>query len=401
LYLKRAYTKIPMKKNRFLIIVFILIFIQQVNLCQNIPFRHIDLWGLSDLNGTVVLEPKYDSIEFINPQDFKAKVWKEHRLGMIDGNGREIVPPIYEDVIDNNSYIIVANNKSTGIYSLQGQIILPVQYSNIEPIPYNFLIITKNNKKGIGRFANNNVAIKKLPIYDEILLIQPGNIFECKTRGVKQYFDTLFRPVKMGKKVDVFIDFSEADNIIISEDYTIREQKYPNSNIQNKDTVLIRDSTYFKVIYERKNGLWGVRKCNGTILVPYKYEDLNLNSSNLHDFYSMCHQLYVLKYYGKWGMIGHKNQDARNYVDTTTYNLIDFRYDSIYCGEKCSFYFLKSEGKTGIVAANNFDQIIYPKYLYIRKIYHKVQNKSIFLVQTVNGKYGYISENGFEYFNDK
>jgi hypothetical protein len=399
-----------MTKNKLILSILSIIIASGCISGQSVPYRLKNLWGLSDLKGNLVSQVKYDSIEFIIPRYKMGKIWKANRIGYINETGKEILAPVYDDVNDESKYLKVKNNNKKGIFNYQGNCILPVQYDELETVYNNFIILTKNSKKGIARFENNKVVIKKKPTFDKLNLIYPGDIFECEIKGKKQYFDTLIKPVKYDSTEVEFAtmdDFMNGGGISMEElqnainEREFENNKYLNRNKHKENIVLKRDSSSFSIIYERKNGLWGVRKCNGTILVPYKYDDIDIENTNLQDFHSGYRQLYVLKYNGQWGMIGHKNRDAKNYNDTTSYKLIDFKFDSIYCNINCTFYFLRENNKLGIISAKYFKNIIQPKYLYIRNTYDERNGESIFWVQTINRKFGYINENGIEYFKDE
>jgi hypothetical protein len=396
-----------MRKTRIIITgLIVIVFCLNIN-GQSVPYRIKNLWGLSDLKGNIISPAKYDSIEFINPHFNRARVWKAKKMGMINEKGQEIISPVYDDVTDRYDYIRVINNKKSGMFSVNGKNILPIQYDEFKDENYNFVIIRKNSKEGIARVINGKSTIKQNVYYDSIKFIYPENVFECYIKGNKKYLDTAMKTVKYNPMEMDYVMAEEEGNYSWQDEIEKQRQEreiennmFLTRNLQNNDIVLKKDSGLFKVVYERKQGFWGVRKCDGKILVPYLYEDFDLKNSDLQDIHSNYRQLYILKYKGKWGMIGHKNRNASNYKDTTTYHLIDFKYDSIYCNTNCTSYITRDNGKFGIIAAKDFNIIIPPKYLYIQSTYEELNNQSIFWVKDTNGKFGYVNENGLEYFKD-
>jgi hypothetical protein len=395
--------------NKLSLFALILSFISFSAHAQKVPYRNGNLWGLSDLNGKIVSKPKYDSVEFMynHLKTIRSKVWKTKKIGLIDSSGKEILAPIYDHVSDFDNFIIVKNNKKTGLFNYKGINLIPIVYDEIEAAGDGFFYLTKNKKKGLARYYNNKLEIKISPKYDEISYIDFDHVFECQINGTSKYLDTLCKPVKysfpqmdLAVIEDVGSGISMEDIQKASNEQELEKQKYINRLNHKKDLVFKKDSSLFKVIYERKNGLWGVRKCDGQILIPYLFEDIDLGTTDLQDIHSAYRQLYVLKYQGKWGMIGHKNINASYYKDTASYKLIDFKYDSIYCNVNCTYYIITDNGNKGIVSAKDFSKMISPKYLYIRDTYHKLNKESLFWVQAANGKFGYVNDNGTEYFKD-
>jgi len=395
--------------HRLFLFSIIISLIANSSMAQRIPYRNGNLWGLSNVKGSLVSQPKYDSIEFMynHYKNIRSKVWKAKKIGLIDSSGKEILTPIYDQVSDRDNFIIVKKNKKTGMFNYKGQNLIPIVYDEIETEQDGYIYLTQNKKKGLARYRNNRLEIKLKPQYDEISYIGFDHIFECQVNGKSKYVDTLCRPVKYSFPEFELATMDEGGGGISMDEiqkarneHELEKQKYNNRLSHKNDLVLKKDSSLFKVIYERKNELWGVRKCDGQILIPYLYEDIDLGTTDLQDIHSAYRQLYVLKYQGKWGMIGHKNSNASYYKDTTSYKLIDFKYDSIFCNVNCTYYIIEDKGNKGIVSAKDFSKMIPPKYLYIRDTYHELDKESLFWVQAANAKFGYVNENGIEYFKD-
>lgn len=119
-------------------ITFLILFISFNSFSQeyNVPYRKGNLWGFSDKNGKIKVEPKYDSI---NPEmnNFRWFVFQNNKVGIIDEKGIEKLKPIYDSIFRKpvhsryNEFIIYKDNL-LGYSDMNGSFLLPIQYKSID-----------------------------------------------------------------------------------------------------------------------------------------------------------------------------------------------------------------------------------------------------------------------------
>lgn len=76
-----------------------------------------------------------------------AKVKCGNKWGVLDTNGKEIIPAIYDEVFIDRGFIKVILDKKHGLYSLSGREILPPNYSFIYPKEGETLIMIRQGRK--------------------------------------------------------------------------------------------------------------------------------------------------------------------------------------------------------------------------------------------------------------
>lgn len=134
-----------------------------------VPFKENGKWGFKDKNSTTLIMPKYDyASSFQNgvasvklngkcglinkfdnlviPYDRydeiylykekRARVKKNNLFGIIDNNGKEILPCIYKS-LDNYRFgfcQLTDKNNKEGIVDLNGNIVIPFIYDELSPM---------------------------------------------------------------------------------------------------------------------------------------------------------------------------------------------------------------------------------------------------------------------------
>ncbi|MBK8566382.1 MAG: WG repeat-containing protein [Saprospiraceae bacterium] len=206
--------------------------------------------------GRLVQQPIYDAIgEF--KQFGYATMQRKGRVGLLNSEGAEIVPPEYDDVKALDSTLISVMEKGDWkVINLQGKIILAAGYEQVEVLkpkrqsgpflPIAFLSFKKDKKWGIVNEFGDLIAA---PRFDEVLLFKkiPVGIsvtfFQTKLDGLLGLLlPSGVEPLK-----------PQADNI-----------KVWNENL----------------IFFEKNQKWGAVNSEGGKVLANVYEQFNVLSTN-------------------------------------------------------------------------------------------------------------------------
>lgn len=97
-----------------------------------------ELKGIAELDGTVIAQPNYDQV-FYNDDFELLRVNYNDNEGVINIDGTETIRPIFDDVCLclEDDYIIVRLGDTYGVYSLEGEIIINIMYDSIYHIDVN------------------------------------------------------------------------------------------------------------------------------------------------------------------------------------------------------------------------------------------------------------------------
>lgn len=137
------------------------------------PIKKDKKWGLMNANGRIVQQPVYDAIGEFKQYGY-AVMQRSGRIGLLNDQGREIVPPRFDDLKALDSTLIsVMENGEWKVINLQGKVVLQPGYERAEVLKSTggnaFLAFMVNKKWGIIDGKGRVVAIPK---YDEIRVFQ-------------------------------------------------------------------------------------------------------------------------------------------------------------------------------------------------------------------------------------
>ena len=144
----------------------------------------------------------YDKIEALDNYDSKQNIWyednvlrvcKNGKYGLIDFEGKEVVPCDYDEITALNgvkSNIVVKKAGNIGIVNEKGQTIVPVQYKNIftlkEGYKNEYIIVNENDQYGL---INTSGVVVIEPKYEMVKYLNSSNIFAVKEAGVWKAID--------------------------------------------------------------------------------------------------------------------------------------------------------------------------------------------------------------------
>jgi hypothetical protein len=317
-------------------------------------------FGLINKSGKIITPCKYTDLSVYSKDSLAAVNIKYQYYGYIDYTGKEIIPCIYDDIktdYEFENYFFVSKNNKHGIYTKNGKAVLPCTYDTLRLVSQSIEFIA-NGKHGlldddgnilipcqyefIDSYSSGYCRVKKAGKYgfvndkgieaikcnyDEIVWNQKlSSYFSSDKISVKK--DGKYGVIDLNEKIivpfqydwevflPVFTSYSEiiknglkgaidqnGKEIIpckydeLSWDYDVKRNKDIPSNLKGK--------SLFTALYQ---GKWGVLDNSDSIVIPFKYDDLDNFTGGLA----------AASLAGKWGYINMNDDIA-----------IPFKYD--YC----------------------------------------------------------------------
>ena len=314
----------------------------------------------------------YEQIEALENIDENDNIWYETKIlrvkqngkyGLIDLNGKELIPTQYDEItalkgIENS--IIIKKDGKVGLVNDNGSIIIEPQYTEIKNIGNSYkngyITIDEQGKYGVVSTTKKQILENK---YEEIAQTYLKNYYLVKENGTQKLVDS-------------------NGNAVIENGFDE-----------------IKSATETGMIFA-KNNLFGEMNLSGEIEIEAKYQDLK----------EAIDGKYIAKQNDKYGVI-----------DTYGNTLVEFKYTYITYNEDAKIYLAedaqyktsiinnKYEVKaTGILSDINIDQ----EYIRMRendeyKYYNlkgneisyseALKDNTIFLSKK-DGKYGYVDKKG-------
>ena len=348
---------------------------------KDVPIS-ICTYDLNDQDGTYktkVINQKneeifkeYSKVEAIDNFDSKQNIWyeddvlrveKDGKYGLINFEGKEVLPCDYDEItalkgVTNN--LLVKKDGKVGLVNEKGQTIVNTEYKDIKTLKEGYkneyIIVNDNNQYGIIS-TTGTVIIE--PKYEDVKYLNNSEMFAIKDAGVWKLIN---------KDNQILID-GGYDNII--------EAKGEN------------------VVVE-KGGKYGVVTTKNEEKIPVEYEQIKYTFSIY----------YIAKTGGKYGIINLNNEQVKdfNYINMDYVEKGDFIQADVSDTETVIFDNNLSEKISGIVSEINQEKGYIKVYTNNEYKYYnfKFEEKKSSDILTSNnlflskkdGKYGYVNKEG-------
>ena len=228
------------------------------------------------------IEPiaNYDSNNIISYEQNAIKVQKNGKYGIINIEGREILPCEYDDLYslkNTNNSILVEKDEKIGLVDSTGKVIIEPQYKEIRGLGTDYtsgyIVITEDNLYGIVDCNNQKVLdtkyqdIKSLTD-NGIYVVKENNNWELVQRNGEVTFSDGLKNVKdvLGlKNGNVIIqNTNNKVGVISNTGETILNTVYDDIKFAFVDSYIIE-----------QNGKYGIAKRNDEIVLNPTYTTIN------------------------------------------------------------------------------------------------------------------------------
>lgn len=277
------------------------------------PYYKNGLWGLCDSNKKIIVEPKYNKVEWIDGNYYKVYKQdslniKNKKVGLVNEVGKMIVHDTFNYILffhnqQNIPTLIQASFDSinSSYFSINGNYLFTSSnsfYNNYEyaSLCEPFIIFTVRYRYDnfvYYHIPSGQIVKKQLRYLEQIPFIK-GSLILTLMDMKKIQIDSNNKPVANPYYKDVIHHGNNVYSAIVN-----KKRVWLNENgkrIANKDFLWI-DKFVGKYAVVRKGDKLGVVDNKYNLIIPYKYYDIKIISNNR----------FFVKY-SKWGMLNTKNQ---------------------------------------------------------------------------------------------
>ena len=320
------------------------------------------IYGYSDYEGNVLIEPKYESLARVNKKsdDIYLIVMERGKKGVIK-NKKQLIKNNFQSVSYSEiaDIFVVEKVGKYGFYSLEGDEILKPTYPNYV-VSKEYITVEENDKTVMYDFFGNVVKTNN---YASVSEVEGTSYFIAKSED--GYYSIISKDVNVNDKY-IFMEYAFGDYFIFT-------------NEENKTGVLhvwegvVIEPTYTVILkIEGMNALEARDESNALHLYDSKLEEVfvleNAVVQKVNDNYTVIYSDTEMKYINKDGKV----------VENT----------EVYPDNK--LYSIQKDGKWGFV--NNSGEIVVPcKYDLVTEL-----NSYGFAGVKQDGKWGVIDEKGKE-----
>lgn len=327
-------------------------------------------WGLIDLEGKELAPTIYDNIQTLKGLENSILVEKEGYIGLLNNKGAQIIDTQNTQILSlgeeyQNGYITVNQDNRYGVVSFSGEQILENQYEKIENIYSDkYFVIQENGKQQLIDKQGNKILTEN---FDEIKQIaNSGIIF---TRQGKYGFmnfegNVIMEPTYDNLKeinTDIFLANKEGKAGVIDLEQNEKIAfNYQNIAYNKKAGIYIADdenyqSTLIDSNFEiRLLGILSeINTDSGYMKLKmeddYKYYNFKFEERNIQDILK-TNKIYTSKQNGKYGFVDSKGNVVVDYIYDDATELNEYGYAAV-----------KKDGLWGAINSNG-EIVIEPYY---------------------------------------
>jgi len=333
---------------------------------QRVPYRLNTKWGYADMTGKLIIPARYDNVWRFQGNCAVVKLNKKY--GMIDSTGKQLLPVIYDEIDPRTLgkkiwYRLQAGSKY-GLANPEGKLVLPLKYDDL----------------GFDVEGTNAVALAG----SNFTRVTPDGTIQKATKADWQKLNEIGTVLVEGEPYKKFMMPYTLNN---KKGYLVRKPGAGYDSIPAIYDEIDDINIYEHVLRVKKDGLWGVIGPKNNIVFPFLYKEIGSASPGLN--------LYSGKKGNKSGIL-----KANGEV------LIPFEYDRLYFTNDEFWCISYQNGKQGIIVLDGSTPVIIPaRYKKVMgnpvEVYEYQGEKVRFYeVETAQG-YGYVREDGTDFFKDK
>ncbi len=331
-----------------------------------IPFRQGNLWGYAYADKTIAIKPMYNDAKWFS--NGYAAVKKGNRYGYINKDGKVVIPFKFYD----------AKPFVKGYYDTDGKHTADNKtVQNLDSVLFAGAVVRNNGyEKCIdikGRIMSRCPAISENVVGNRkpIISVTTEKIYTLQS-NINVY----------DKIIDDYTVSGDANTYYIA----IKNNKYGVINntfttlipfeYDDIKKVILDEAIYLQV---KKSDMYGLLNTNGSINVPVQNNSLSYVMPNNEK------SIYIIETQNNVAMLRDINQK----------DVFDTKFKEIIYDENGGFVLTTNENAKGYYFVNN-NKMVNANYVEIKS----VRNGNYLWVKTRNGKAGYVSADGIEYFED-
>lgn len=237
--------------------------------------------GVVDTLNNVIIPFEYSYIEFRNDRFILTK---DKKVGLFDINYQEKLPVNYNNILarSNDRFIIRSYNRQEGLVNGNGDVFIPLEYDyvgNVDRSNKFYIVKNKNGLEGIFDYKGNKILDEVYAFYmvdNEVIFAAKGDepfIIDLNdlTKTIKLESGTkLIYTVRHYSSTEKYYQIVSKDNL------------YGVLNFKNEFVIPliydeIKSSQNWEYFVVKKSNKYGIVKTDNTIVVPIAYDKILFN----------------------------------------------------------------------------------------------------------------------------
>jgi hypothetical protein len=325
--------------------------------------------GIYNREATLIVPPEYESVHNLNSSSYI--VTKDRKKGLLDKDGKTLIPPMYDN-LDNfyelPQFYQVKQKEKMGIVNEKNEIIIPIEYEYVGQLDNYFRVITPEPDRKSGLYSMEGEIVipvsykwikKSSTENSQILILEHENgSYNFLSKNGKLIFSESFASYGyLMNEVQLLNPYRDNGN-----SYLYFKDKKGKFGIFNETTAKISTPATYDSIYQKfsddkftyfklkKGNKFGIINNENQIIIPFKYDDLDINYVHINQEKSYT----IIASNGKkYGTINLQNKTI---IPFQYSDLKRLNYLEIFKAKKGNHYIL-IDGKNNVLNEGPFDDI--------------------------------------------
>ena len=337
-------------------------------------------YGIINIEGREILPCEYDDLYSLKNTNNSILVEKDEKIGLVDSTGKVIIEPQYKEIRGlgtdyTSGYIVITEDNLYGIVDCNNQKVLDTKYQDIKSLTDNGIYVVKENNNWELVQRNGEVTFSDgLKNVKDVLGLKNGNVIIQNTNnkvGVisntgETILNTVYDDIKFAFVDSYIIEQNGKYGIAKRNDEIVLNPTYTTINyIQTADIIEASEDGITSNLLNNnlETKLTGIvteiNTSRGYIKVrqdnDYKYYNFRFEERSEKDI-NTSNTLFLDKQNDKYG-----------YVDKDGKVVVDYQYDDATEQNEYGYAAVQKDGKWGAINEKG-EEIVNPQYDFSNNI---------------------------------
>lgn len=317
---------------------------------------------------------EYIDFEAIEEVGHFANVKKDGKWGLVDSYMREVVActnssKVYQSKIKEGIFVI-KNGGYTGVIDSNGKTIIPCQYSSVTK-EEGKLKVCQNSKYGLFDFSGKEIMpciFDKMQSSNGYLLCQKDKLWGVYTSDFEELYPCQFQNANFGNMNGKLILNTQLRGLWGVVDFESGQSLLPN-NYSKINSFLAGSTQCYQVHKDNKMGLYSA---NGVLLLPCEFDNISVESSSIGGYIKVTKNTTAGIYDGSFiprvkedkyngftiddsGWIHVSQAGRKGICSTYGAELVPCKYDNLVWDKDNGFFKASIGGKMTLVTTNGVE----------------------------------------------
>lgn len=331
-------------------------------------------YGMIDIEGKEILPCEYDELYSLKNTDNSILVKKDNKIGLVDSTGKVIISPEYKTIKGIGTdyklgYIVGTAENKFGIVDCNNQKVLDAKYEEIKPLTENGIYVVKEaNSWKLVQKNGEEKPTEELKSVKDIINIKNGNIIiknENNKMGIINLAgETVLKPVYDE------IKFSFTDTYIIKQNDKYGIAKKNDEIVLNPIYKTMSYINTADIIEASEDGITSsLLNSNLEVKLTGIVTEINTNKGYIKVRQNNEEKYYNFRFEEKQEkdinsthtLILDKKNDKYGYLDKNGKLVVDYKYDDAKEQNEYGYCAVQKDGKWGAINEKG-EEIVEPKY---------------------------------------